>query len=112
MNSKNALCQLDDIPLNASKAFTHPQDPKTEVFVVRTADGVYGYYNSCPHTGGPLDWMPDQFLSHDKKTIQCATHDAHFKIENGRCVAGPCVGEFLKPVSLEVISGEIFLRSN
>jgi nitrite reductase/ring-hydroxylating ferredoxin subunit len=53
--------------------------------------------------------MPDQFLNLDKDYIQCATHAALFRIEDGRCVAGPCRGDVLNALPLAVDKGEIFL---
>ncbi|BAZ95304.1 uncharacterized protein FOKN1_2947 [Thiohalobacter thiocyanaticus] len=70
---------------------------------------MYGYINRCPHAGSPLDWMPDQFLSLDQRHIQCATHAALFTLDGGECVAGPCVGDRLTPVALELVDGWICL---
>ena len=77
--------------------------------LVREGEQVYGYTNSCPHTGGPLDWVPDQILSLDKQYIQCATHDALFRLQDGVCVSGPCAGERLAAVPVAVESGEVVL---
>jgi nitrite reductase/ring-hydroxylating ferredoxin subunit len=82
------------------------------IFVVRRKNSVYGYINSCPHTGGPLDWMPDRFLSLDNRHIQCATHDALFRLVDGTCVAGPCAGDQLAPVPLQLESGNVFLLAD
>ena len=104
------LCHLDDLADPGSKgARLIMGDVVEDILVVRSHDLVYGYINSCPHTGGPLDWQPDQFLSLDKRHIQCATHDALFRLENGACVAGPCAGDRLTAVTLEVESGKIYL---
>ena len=76
---------------------------------MRKNSRLFAYRNSCPHTGGPLDWLPDQFLDIDGELIQCATHDALFRIEDGRCIAGPCAGKALIPVSVEISNDEVFL---
>ena len=80
-----------------------------DIFLVHKAGQVFGYVNSCPHTGAPLDWIADRFLDLNGSFIQCATHDARFRIEDGRCVAGPCNGASLTSVQLEVIENEVFL---
>ena len=80
-----------------------------DVFIVRVGQQVFSYLNSCPHTGGPLDWMPDQFLSLDKDYIQCATHAALFRVDDGYCVAGPCAGDRLTSVPVIVDAGEVVL---
>lgn len=76
-------------------------------FAVRRGDHVFGYVNRCPHAGHPLDWHPDRFLSVDESHIQCASHGALFTIESGLCVAGPCPGQRLTPIALEVDGDEV-----
>jgi nitrite reductase/ring-hydroxylating ferredoxin subunit len=39
----------------------------------------------------------------------CATHGACFRIADGHCVAGPCVGESLRSISTVVRDGEAML---
>jgi len=81
-----------------------------EIFVVFKNDDYFVYGNSCPHTGSPLDWMPDQFLNLDKTLIQCATHNALFRIEDGYCVSGPCTGQSLQPIPVKVLDGVVVIE--
>ncbi|MGB0714117.1 MAG: Rieske (2Fe-2S) protein [Gammaproteobacteria bacterium] len=104
------LCALDEIPEPGAKGFTVGSGVLArELFVVREAGEVRAYLNSCPHTGSPLDWMPDQFLSLDGREIQCATHDARFRIADGLCTSGPCVGASLTPCDVELSNGAVWL---
>ena len=115
MNDKNCylLCRMDELADPGSKGRqANLGDMVYEIVVVRSNNQVYGYINRCPHTGGPLDWMPDQFLSIDKRHIQCATHAALFRFDDGICVAGPCAGDRLTPVPLQVETGNIYLLIN
>jgi len=82
---------------------------EVDLFVVLHAGGVHGYLNRCPHTGAPLDWVPDRFLSVDGSLIQCANHDALFRIGDGLCVRGPCAGRPLTPVRVVLRAGVLFL---
>ena len=70
---------------------------------------VYVYVNSCPHVGTPLDWTPGRFLSANGKRIICATHGAEFQIENGMCTLGPCQGEALEKVAIQIQDGTIYV---
>lgn len=100
------LCTLDELEDPGSRGFSVPHgDRLLEMFVVRRGSSVYGYRNSCPHTGAPLDWMPNEFLSLDRRHIQCAMHAALFRLADGMCVAGPCAGDALSSVALQVESG-------
>ncbi len=102
------LCALDDIPDPGGKGFAPPARPA--FFVIRIGDQVRGYLNTCPHQGTPLDWKPDTFLTYDKSLIQCSTHWAKFRITDGECVAGPCLGKSLAQVAVHVRGGDVVLR--
>ena len=104
-----SLCALDELPEPGSKGFDMDLgEERVSLFVVRRDNEVYGYINSCPHTGVALEWVPDQFLDADGSFIECATHGALFTIEEGKCVSGPCAGDRLKPVRLSVDDDVIY----
>ena len=108
--SRIVLCQLDELDDPGSRGMTviHDGQPH-DVFVVRQGAQVFGYLNSCPHTGGPLDWVPGQFLNLGKDYIQCATHDAMFQLHDGECVAGPCKGDSLAAVPVIIEAGDVVM---
>ena len=105
------LCRLDEIVDGQGKGFDLPAagGGEVEVFVVRKGDTVYGYYNDCPHIGTPLNWQDDQFMTMDGGQILCATHGAVFRIEDGHCTAGPCVGSRLRIFGVECRDGLVVL---
>jgi nitrite reductase/ring-hydroxylating ferredoxin subunit len=104
------LCAFDDLEENGSKGFELPMHGRTtSIFIVRRGGSVYGYRNVCPHRGTTLDWLPDRFLDPGREYIQCSTHDARFRVEDGFCVAGPCVGRSLAPVEVGVRDGQVVL---
>lgn len=100
------LCKVDDIAHESSKGF---RVDDIALFAVRRDDVIYVYRNRCPHLGIELEWNEDQFLDSDGALIQCATHGALFIIESGECVAGPCRGEALTPISHAIVAGEILV---
>ena len=102
------LCRLDELQDPCGKGFSVVAGGEVvDILVVRRGNRVYGYLNSCPHTGGPLDWVPDQFLDLNHQYIQCATHAALFRIMDGVCVYGPCSGAYLVPVSVQLVNGAV-----
>ena len=104
------VCRLDDLEDPGSSGFSvNSSGELMDIVVVRQRERVYGYLNSCPHIGGPLDWVSGQFLDLDREYIQCATHAALFRITDGLCVHGPCAGDALTPVPLVVEDGEVVL---
>lgn len=102
------LCRLDEIEDGGARGFSL-SDCAREIFVVRRDDAVYGYVNSCPHIGTPLEFLPDRFLTADRREILCSTHGARFEIATGRCISGPCRGQRLHPVPVRVAEGLVVL---
>ncbi|MGH8501610.1 MAG: Rieske (2Fe-2S) protein [Gammaproteobacteria bacterium] len=105
------LCNIADLSATGAKSCQLTREGAArELFVVRKGAEIFAYENHCPHTGGPLDWMPDRFLDEDGELIVCATHAALFRINDGRCIAGPCAGAHLTAVAITVQRGEVFLN--
>jgi len=106
--SSQTVCSLVELPEGSSQGFSIQTGGACEdIFLVHKNGQVSAYINSCPHTGGPLDWVPDQFLNLDGDLIQCATHDALFRIEDGLCIAGPCAGRSLTRLRVEVCNDDV-----
>ena len=101
-----ALCPSSDIEEGSSRGFDFGD---SSVFVVRKDGELYVYANRCPHLGVELEWVQDQFLNSDSSLIQCSTHGALFLIEDGHCVAGPCLGENLRAIPFTIVDDHIFL---
>lgn len=100
------LCELGDIPDNDAIGI------KTEhgEIVVLSRDGaVHAYRNQCPHLGIDLNFQPDVFMDLDGHYIQCANHGALFQVEDGLCVHGPCQGQSLQAVAIEVIGSTVWM---
>jgi nitrite reductase/ring-hydroxylating ferredoxin subunit len=106
------LCRFEEIPDGGCKGFLIGAGAaERELFGVRRGACVFVYENTCPHTGAPLDWQPDVFLDVEKRFIQCATHGALFRIEDGYCVHGPCIGRHLTALPARVVDGQVWLET-
>ncbi|HEX3498142.1 MAG TPA: Rieske (2Fe-2S) protein [Stellaceae bacterium] len=111
--SLRLLCRLADIPDGGGKGFWFGADTaRFGVFLIRRGSEIYAYENSCPHRGTPLDWRPDRFLDRDGSHILCATHGALFRIDDGFCLSGPCVGASLRRVAITLRGGVLYLAEN
>ena len=108
MTTPTLLCPLAAIEDPGAKSFTVERDgAPLRIFVVRRGDTVFGYVNSCPHVGAPLNMEDDKFLDIFKTAILCANHFALFEIESGHCVRGPCNGRNLEPFPVAVRDGQV-----
>jgi nitrite reductase/ring-hydroxylating ferredoxin subunit len=98
------LCHSNDIAEGKSKGF---QIGETFLFVVKKNNQLFIYENSCPHLGIQLEWQADEFLDIDASMIQCSSHGALFKIEDGECLLGPCQGQSLTSIDFILTEGQI-----
>jgi nitrite reductase/ring-hydroxylating ferredoxin subunit len=81
------------------------------VILHRQGDTVRAWLNICPQAGRRLDWAPGQFMKSREGLVVCAAHGASFELVQGECVAGPCRGEALRAVTVEVRDGQVWLAS-
>lgn len=108
--SERRLCALADIEDGGSAAFTITvQQRPLELLAIRRESRVFVYVNACPHWGSPLDLYPGRFLNREKTLIQCSTHGARFRIEDGYCLSGPCLGASLEAVPCAVRDAEVVI---
>lgn len=77
------------------------------IIVHRDGNAVRAWLNVCPHQGRRLDYVPGKFLL-DQGKLVCAAHGASFELAEGRCVAGPCLGDRLRAVRLEAVGEDAF----
>lgn len=99
------LCRLEEIADGEGRGFVIGAGvDEVALFVVRSGSGAFAYLNACPHLGTPLDWGgfdgDGRFVSADSGNLLCATHGAEFRLEDGYCLAGPCLGDNLQGVRL------------
>lgn len=101
--NKIYLCQRTELEEYQTRGFTiEIGDDSLDFFLLRQDGEVRAYLNFCPHLGIPLNWQPDEFMSMEGTHIQCSTHGALFQLEDGQCVSGPCRGEGLTPLNVEI----------
>lgn len=110
MNANGSLIALKDIPDGgcAESSGTVDGDAESLIFY-RQGEQVRAWRNICPHAGRRLDWSPGQFLRSKEGWLVCAVHGASFELPQGVCVGGPCRGESLSAVAVDVREGDVWL---
>ena len=102
------ICKTEDVPEREARGF---ETPVGDILITQRDGSFYAYKNLCPHLQMNLEYMEDEFLDMDKEYIICSTHGALFTVEAGECIFGPCQGESLTPVGIDVHSdGGIYLK--
>jgi nitrite reductase/ring-hydroxylating ferredoxin subunit len=110
IDTTRVLCALAELEATGGRGFTVGEgDWPLRGFVVRASKGVAAYVNTCPHAGHPLDLRPNRFLTPDRSLILCGSHGALFTRDEGLCIAGPCPGQSLRRVPVEVVGEYVLL---
>ncbi|WP_242892003.1 Rieske (2Fe-2S) protein [Stenotrophomonas maltophilia] len=105
-----ALIALDAIADGAFAEVEALVDGDAEsLLLYRDGEQVRAFLNICPHAGRRLDWAPGQFLKSREGHLVCAAHGASFTLDSGDCIAGPCKGDRLRAVPVDVRDGQVYL---
>jgi nitrite reductase/ring-hydroxylating ferredoxin subunit len=100
------LCRLEEI--ERAKGFRFREgDAAFYGVVLRDGDRVWGFVDSCPHTGQPLSLFGDRYFTREGDLLLCSGHGALFRPDTGECLAGPCVGRALIRWPVIVRDGEV-----
>ncbi len=107
------LCRVDELAATGCREFSlGGGDWPVRGFIVRDGTAVHAYLNRCAHMALPLNMLPNRFLTHDGSLILCTAHGALFEKSTGYCVAGPCPGQSLTRVPIEVAAGCVMLAAD
>ena len=79
------------------------------LLLARREGGVFAYENRCPHAGYPLERHDGRVVVQEGRFIVCTAHGASFTLSGGQCAGGPCDGEGLTPIAIEIKDGAILL---
>ena len=109
-DSTRLLCRLEELPSGGCREFRLGDgDWPLRGFVVDAPGGVHAYVNRCAHLSYPLNYLPDEFLTYDRRFIECSMHGAQFEKDTGLCIAGPCLGRSLARLPVRVDAQGVWL---
>ncbi len=104
------LCGADEIAEGAGRVVPiGPGWPVPEVIVVRRGAAFVGYRNHCPHMSVPLYLLDRVAMTPEVDALVCDHHYATFRIADGYCTEGPCLGDSLERVALVVRDGAVVI---
>ena len=102
-NAGTEIARISELPNHGGKDILYTDgDFQTRIFVQKQGDTIEVFENSCPHAGTPLNMFGDRFLDMNGQHIICRTHGAVFDIASGKCLRGPCKGEFLRKIAIRI----------
>lgn len=107
------ICALDDIGEMEAKGYIGRIDGKQRnIFAVRKDGTYFVYINKCPHAGALIDHIQGKFFNGDGTLLRCGMHGALFRIEDGECVDGLCLGKSLTPIRSEIRDDGLYVEES
>jgi nitrite reductase/ring-hydroxylating ferredoxin subunit len=104
------LAALEDVPDAGARAFYFENGAmRFSLLLARRGDAVLAYENRCPHAGYPLERPDGRVVVQEERYLVCTAHGASFALDTGVCAGGPCNGEGLTPIAIEVREGAVFM---
>lgn len=81
----------------------------TSIILARRNGRVFAYENRCPHAGDRLERPDGRMVVQEGRFMICMGHGASFTLDGGACAGGPCDGEGLTPVAVEIVDGAVLI---
>jgi nitrite reductase/ring-hydroxylating ferredoxin subunit len=78
-------------------------------FLARHQSKLVAYENQCRHLPLHLDYESGRFFTKEGDFFICQTHGAVYEPLTGLCVRGPCEGESLRALKIEIVEGDVWL---
>jgi nitrite reductase/ring-hydroxylating ferredoxin subunit len=104
------LARLADLPDPGAAALTfHVAGAYFSILLARRGARVLAYENRCPHAGYPLQRADGRVLVQEGRYLVCGAHGASFMLDTGACAGGPCNGEPLAPLAIELCDGAVVM---
>lgn len=105
------LCRLADVADGGSAGFALEVAGRSHrLMLLRQGERIFAYDNTCPHLGWPLDIVAGRFLDASGRHILCTGHGALFRLADGVCVKGPCIGARLTAIAARVEDGTVVIE--
>lgn len=107
------LAKTAELAPGVTRAFTYKDADgiRRDGFVANFDGNFVAFENVCRHIPVTLDYADGRFFTTDGRHFICQTHGATYEPLTGVCVRGPCTGASLKPLTIEVRDGAVWLVS-
>ena len=103
------LSKINEVEEGQWYEFNLQTDDRLFSLMLQKKNNEYiAFKNSCPHQGRRMNYSVGKFLTTKEGHIVCPAHGAEFKPDDGLCINGPCLGQSLEPVHIQLNEESIF----
>jgi len=103
------LAEIKDIEPDIWYEFNlQTDDALISLMLLLKDDKFTAFKNSCPHQGRRMNYSLGQFLITSEGNLVCPAHGAEFKPDDGLCINGPCLGQSLEFIHIQLNDDCVF----
>jgi nitrite reductase/ring-hydroxylating ferredoxin subunit len=103
------VCAVNDVPDGGARNVPFGRNPSFELLVTRNGANLRAYVNRCAHMRIALNLLDN--VQVENARLVCDNHGAQFRFSDGYCEIGPCEGDSLVAVPLELRDGRVRIAS-
>lgn len=100
-----ALARIEELADPCAIVVPIDGDAYATLIVTRSGDHIAAFRNRCPHAAYPLQRADGRIVVQEGRYLVCGAHGASFTLTDGACAGGPCNGDGLERVAIEVRDG-------
>jgi nitrite reductase/ring-hydroxylating ferredoxin subunit len=100
-----ALARVEELADPCAIVVPIESDAFATLIVTRSGDRIAAFRNRCPHAAYPLQRADGRIVVQEGRYLVCGAHGASFTLTDGACAGGPCNGDSLERVAIEVRDG-------
>jgi len=106
------LARVEDIP-DPGAIIVRAGEGENAISLILTRSGVSVacFRNRCAHANYPLQRADGRIVVQQGRYLVCAAHGASYTLDGGACAGGPCNGDPLEKIEVEVRDGGVFCPS-
>lgn len=105
------IARADEVAEGGTMKFQYLSGGRmAEGLLARFRGKLVAYENRCRHHPVHLDFGTGRFFTAEGDFFICQTHNAIYEPDTGLCVRGPCEGQSLNKLEIEIVEGEVWLK--
>ena len=103
-----ALARLEDVPeAGAIVVYAGEGDARVSLVLTRRGETLACFRNRCAHANYPLQRADGRIVVQEGRYLVCAAHGASYTLDDGACAGGPCNGDPLERIDVEIREGMV-----
>ena len=105
------LARREEVPdAGAIVVYAGEGESSVSLILTRRGEAVSCFRNRCAHANYPLQRADGRIVVQEARYLVCAAHGASYTLDDGACAGGPCNGDPLEQIEIEIRGGVVMTK--